>query len=859
MISINANSLKWAYKKLKNYIYYASPASYLKDKIVQFEKKINSNTFDDMEKELLALFSKERCLSNQGIGYCIFPKKDGVVCDDNGILVKEFNVFIDMPIKFYLVDILFTLNLFESLEYDSSGYAFGNDFDKSLWQIKKGEIEGNILENNFLFANYSTQYQKWKEKIYDSLDNEDKQEKLILKLDFKRSFYNINFDIKKFIDDRFKHETNNPVLNFEKQLYCYYSIILNSIIPSQEKRNKNYANLPIGLFSSAIIYNILLNEFDLKMMSKSIAYSRYVDDILIVVPKIANSDFKSILDAYFPDLFIQDNDEYVVNKILDSKGKYIINHDKTKILKFKNGYPLTKFKAKFNKVIKSSLDIIDDMDFDDENFDEEFLFKHDYLKSIIKSASRNLDKTNEIIGNLTDTELIEIHDCWKELLSRTKNSNDCQQRIKQAIDQSFIDTEQTKFNNELKKTLNFELEYAVERDKYREYLLCDINQKRIFEHIKKIEDNEDDFTYPLNVTYDEITLYLSQKHDAFDENFIANVESLYKKANNIIKKKQCKIIVQNESCRYIKKDNLFCNLCDCKIRIAVANINLSQSELEKTDLNGEFPTTYGLQDIEQLICCAKKKDADLILFPEFCLPEAYAIEISKFCRKKNISIITGLTHVKRNGELINQILIRDKELDIALFKQKNYLPIAEKKFCLRNGYNYFEPSIPYYFIINNGKFVYSTMTCFEATNIKDRALLCDKIEVLFVPVYNRDTTYFSNIISSFVRDASCFVAQANSNQYGDSRISGPYKTVGLDIVKLKGGENNYFVIGEIDLNALRSKNQCGLKLDTKLKNSSGNWDENWDKLLKEYENLEIKPMSAGNKRYEQRLENELDN
>ncbi len=42
------------------------------------------------------------------------------------------------------------------------------------------------------------------------------------------------------------------------------------------------------------------------------------------------------------------------------------------------------------------------------------------------------------------------------------------------------------------------------------------------------------------------------------------------------------------------------------------------------------------------------------------------------------------------------------------------------------------------------------------------------------------------------------------NIYGDSRIRAPYKeSWRRDLVRIKGGKNDYFVIGEIDVLALR--------------------------------------------------------
>lgn len=139
-------------------------------------------------------------------------------------------------------------------------------------------------------------------------------------------------------------------------------------------------------------------------------------------------------------------------------------------------------------------------------------------------------------------------------------------------------------------------------------------------------------------------------------------------------------------------------------------------------------------------------------------------------------------------------------------KEKNYYPYEEKILLAKRG---MQPLIkePYYFIIDNGIIKYSTMTCFEATNIRDRAFMNDKIDVLFIPVYNKDTTYFSNIISSLSRDISGFIIQANNSEYGDSRITGPMNSYSKEIVQLKGGENNYVVVGTLDFEKMHNKHK----------------------------------------------------
>ena len=53
-------------------------------------------------------------------------------------------------------------------------------------------------------------------------------------------------------------------------------------------------------------------------------------------------------------------------------------------------------------------------------------------------------------------------------------------------------------------------------------------------------------------------------------------------------------------------------------------------------------------------------------------------------------------------------------------------------------------------------------------------------------------------------DWHCFVAQVNSIDFGDNRITQPSKTETKDLLRLTGGGNTYLVAAEIDLKALRN-------------------------------------------------------
>ena len=189
MYEINAENLKWAYKKLKHYIYYYRSSSYLKEAIVEFEESYNENTFIEMANKLTLLSKKNsQMLKNKHISFTIYPKRDSAHKNpqNDSVDIKDFNMFIDMPIEFYLVDILFTMDLYKCIDNSTMEYAYGNVFDKNL------EFVDNPLENLLLYGNHTINYKKWKNSIYEKTSSKDK---VIIKLDIERCFYNFKFQL----------------------------------------------------------------------------------------------------------------------------------------------------------------------------------------------------------------------------------------------------------------------------------------------------------------------------------------------------------------------------------------------------------------------------------------------------------------------------------------------------------------------------------------------------------------------------------------------------------------------------------------------------------------------------------------
>lgn len=485
--------------------------------------------------------------------------------------------------------------------------------------------------------------------------------------------------------------------------------------------------------------------------------------------------------------------------------------------------------------------------------------------------------------------MINLYAYWDKIINffnEYKESNEKIQalivNIKEAIEtiDSIAETKNESLQDNFKDTLKNELNFSLKM--CEENIFNEVTQEQIFEYItnyvnKTITETEL-LKFPIDIRYEQILLYLSlMKMNCIKHHRLFKVADIYFYKINNYKHIRTIQIAENfdknycfkfnyirndrlsiEEDKYCKFSFLFSDDVDkYKIKVAVASLNMDSEEIESTNFKGIFPNNYNLYDIKRMIRKAKQAGAEIILFPEFSIPFKYAIKIIMYSSIYGISVICGLTHRIISNSVENYTLIRDDRMKLSLLKKKNYLSPLEKELAALNHFHALDEAFPYYYIIDNGKYTYATMTCYEATSIRDRSILSNWIELLYMPVFNRDTNYFSNIIASFSRDASCFVVQSNTNVYGDSRITAPYDTLYSDIVKIKGGDNNYFVVGTIDLNLLYrrfEKDEEIVELVDKMKRGITKYKDFKDfikekeRILKEAGVKEIKSLSASQKK-----------
>lgn len=271
-----------------------------------------------------------------------------------------------------------------------------------------------------------------------------------------------------------------------------------------------------------------------------------------------------------------------------------------------------------------------------------------------------------------------------------------------------------------------------------------------------------------------------------------------------------------------------------RIRVAVANIPVSETHVEASFLGRPIRTRSRLKSLHQLlndiVRYGSKAESriDLVVFPEVCIPHGWGNILVSWARKHQIGAIVGLEHrVDGDNFAINEILTA---LPYRVQNNKECMPIYRRKalyspdeiFILKNNHlkipeedrTAFPTSRQHLYQWRGASF--AVYNCYELTCIEQRGIFMGRVDFIVCSQFNRDIGYFSNIVESASRDLHCYIIQANDSKYGDSRVVSPSRTEMMNPLRIKGGDNLTFLTMEINLKALRDhQRKCyGLQKDS---------------------------------------------
>lgn len=213
---------------------------------------------------------------------------------------------------------------------------------------------------------------------------------------------------------------------------------------------------------------------------------------------------------------------------------------------------------------------------------------------------------------------------------------------------------------------------------------------------------------------------------------------------------------------------------------------------------------------EVLACPARPR---YLVLPELAVPPQWFFRIAIKLASRGISLVSGVEYLHPTSKTVaNQVwasLVTDftgYRAFVVYRQDKQLAAVHEESELWTVGGKRLAPLVPLVTVprIRHGDFIFSILVCSELTNVAHRAVLRGRVDALIVPEWNPDTDTFSSLVESAATDVHTYIIQCNHRDFGDTRIRGPAKDPWKrDIVRLKGGVCDYFVVGELDVQALR--------------------------------------------------------
>ncbi|CND77784.1 RNA-directed DNA polymerase [Yersinia kristensenii] len=255
------------------------------------------------------------------------------------------------------------------------------------------------------------------------------------------------------------------------------------------------------------------------------------------------------------------------------------------------------------------------------------------------------------------------------------------------------------------------------------------------------------------------------------------------------------------------------------IRVALTSYETVQKQLDGSLCGKPDLSLSRYKNLIQIInkILVEEKKPHYICFPELSIPKIWATNIAMSLAKNGISFICGVEYFPlinnefKNATLISlvtnwpgyrtSLILLQSKLKPSYEENENFSLVSKKqkiKFHIPAGNN---AKLTVY---KHGNFNFGVIICSDLTSIQNRAFYQGKVDVIFALQWNKDIATFNFLTESAAHDLHAAIVQVNNRMYGDSRIRMPYKNeYERDLVRVKGGVSDYYVIGEIDHTSLR--------------------------------------------------------
>ena len=347
-MDFSVDEIRNAYLYLKSGAYYENLNLFLRQRIAAFELDAD---LEDSFKRIFHVINSPKGATDESfrgwvksVNYRLLPKmvetkparkkKDS----DTGLFitnvrkspkyrVSKVNYFIDCPVELLIVDTLWCLYAGPALEESLSKDTYGNRMHPSAlsYADRNGDLKGRSI-----FKRYVDQYNQWRDQAIHVATEiaEEGDNVLLFSLDLKSYYYQVDLNFEEILEAINQHYQSDPtqhsiavgLTELLHVMFKHYHSVVGPFIKETHAECVGKNGLPIGLFSSSIIANWYLTEFDTIIGDevRPAYFGRYVDDIIMVFkrPRFSKSEpIPSFVKRYLSSAIVKSDfrSEYIIN------------------------------------------------------------------------------------------------------------------------------------------------------------------------------------------------------------------------------------------------------------------------------------------------------------------------------------------------------------------------------------------------------------------------------------------------------------------------------------------------------------------------------------------------------------------
>ena len=358
------------------------------------------------------------------------------------------------------------------------------------------------------------------------------------------------------------------------------------------------------------------------------------------------------------------------------------------------------------------------------------------------------------------------------------------------------------------------------------YFIENINSRIMFDNSYEFYNNQYTNSVPFIalwevLLYDQLVNLLFKKNKSIEQsietfkmlNKIESFKHIYKSNRSQIKG----INVHEYDIVNVKDTS-------CKNNFIVSHPNLCLDKIDGEPLDSwsKPPSFSDSANLLKNVIESHYNKTDLLVLPELYVHYHWLHFLGYTSQLFQMNISMGLRNLVVKGRYYNFILsfytFKDIYLRRNLFvtaREKNFYAYDELDWCSNNHCKIKNTRVPKYIAVRNKGITFADYVCYEVTDIFSRAVFKGKVDIIVIPMLNKDTSYFDSIIHSLSRDLSCIIVTSNSASWGNSSIILPKSTAARVLTEFKGGFNQYLVSSEVPVYELIEYNKKFITRDKK--------------------------------------------